>query len=250
MRADELIISPCCNPDLGLEAALAAYQPLGFRYFEAFTSWAASALDIAQSPKAYRDLAERYGFSFASMHLPPVDDDRKASLDHAIKAAEFAAALGVKVVLFKATNRPNYIATARTFLDRTESLGLITVVQNHAGSPITTLEDYREVLDGIHDDRLEAVLEVGHFHTAGIPWRKGYTFLEGRIGLVHIKDQVGPVSVPYGTGEIDLPGLFEQLRTAQCRAPVVVEMEVKDAENTLRYLEEAMAYLKQECGVE
>ncbi|GAG28306.1 unnamed protein product, partial [marine sediment metagenome] len=52
-----LAASPCSNPELTLDEALPAYRQIGFRKFEAFDSWAASALDVTGDPTAYRDQA-------------------------------------------------------------------------------------------------------------------------------------------------------------------------------------------------
>jgi sugar phosphate isomerase/epimerase len=244
---DTLAISPCCNPELTLEEALAAYAPLGFTQFEAFTTWAKSALDITADPDAYARLAARHGFRFTSFHLPPVDDDVDASLARAVNAARFAKAVGARIVLFKATSRRLYIGAAGPFLDAIEGLGLTPVLQNHYGTPISSLEDFREVLAGIGDARMKTLLEVGQFHAAGVSWRAGYELLGTSVALVHIKDQIGRQSVPYGRGEIDLPGLFAQLRADGYTGDYVVEMEVADRENTLRYLAEAVVYLREQC---
>lgn len=246
---ERLSASPCCNPEMDLETVLQAYAGLGFRHFEVFTSWAASAFDIHADPDRYLELGRRYGLSFVSLHLPPITDDLETSLAEAVAGARFAVALGVGIVLFKATSRPNYIRGARPFLDAIDGLGITPVLQNHAGSPITTLDDFREVLDGIGDPRMKTLLEVGHFHSAGVSWRDGHALLGETVALVHIKDQIGAVSVPFGTGEIDLPGLFDHLRGAGYRGDYVVEMEVQDRENTLPYLADALAYLRDRCGV-
>ncbi|KPK80538.1 MAG: hypothetical protein AMJ81_11910 [Phycisphaerae bacterium SM23_33] len=244
---DNLVASPCCNPEMTLEQALAAYSGLGFRKFEAFTGWVKSALDVERDPQPYLRLARQHGMSFASLHLPPVGDEPDASLGRAIRAAEFAAALGVQVVLFKAASRERYINAARPVLDAAEGLGLTAAVQNHAGTAISTLDDVRAVLAGVADPRLKAVLEVGHFHKAGESWEAARDYLGGRIALVHVKDMVGPRSVPFGTGEIDLPAVFRSMRAGGYEGDYVIEMEVEDRRNTLRYLAEAIEYIRRHC---
>jgi sugar phosphate isomerase/epimerase len=246
---ERLVASPCCNPEMSLDEALGAYSALGFRKFEVFTSWARSAFDIDGDPGVYRERGERYGMPFISLHLPPVGDDLDATLERAVKAARFAKAVGAGIVLFKATSRANYIRSARPFLDAIQGLEITPVLQNHAGTAISSLDDFREVLDGIGDARMKALLEVGHFHKAGVSWEVAYALLAGRIALVHIKDMIGPRSVPFGTGEIDLPALFRRLEDGGYRGDYVVEMEVADREHTLRYLREAIDYLRTHCQV-
>lgn len=244
---DNLVASPCSNPELELDDVLAAYSRIGFRKFEGFTGWAKSAFDIEQDPAFYLAKAGQYGMRFTSFHLPPITDDLAPSLERAVKAAQFAEALGAEVALFKATSRPNYIRAARRFLDATDGLDITPVLQNHAGTAISTLDDFREVIQGINDARMKTLLEVGHFHTVEVSWRQGYELLGDSIALVHIKDQIGAQSVPFGAGEIDLPELFRHMRSVGYDGDYVVEMEVEDKENTLEYLADALDYVRTQC---
>jgi sugar phosphate isomerase/epimerase len=238
-----LAVSPCSNPEWDLDSVLAAYAEIGFRKFEVFTSWCKSAFDVGRDPGFYLRMGRKHGMTFSSLHLPPVDGSAPEQFAPAVAAARFAAALGVKVVLFKAKSRPAYVQAARPFLDAIQGLPVTPVLQNHKGTPITTLEDFREVLAGIGDPRLKALLEVGHFHSVGVSWRAGWELLKDRLALVHIKDQVGAQSVPFGTGEVDLMGLLRHLDATGYAGDLVVEMETSDQENRVRYLREAFAYL-------
>jgi len=243
-----LAVSPCSNPDLTLDAALAAYAEVGFSRFELFTSWCKSAADPTAEPEEYLRVAAKLGFKFSSIHIPPIGDDIDAGIALAARTCRLGAALGCRAALVKAKSRELYIAAAQKFLNVITGIPIIPVLQNHAGSPISSLDDYREVLGGIDDPRMKCTLEVGHFHSVGVPWSEGYELLRGRIELVHIKDQVGAQSVPFGAGEIDLPGLFARLKADGYNGDVVIEMEVADRENTLTYLEEAFAYVGQMLG--
>ena len=240
-----LAASPCSNPELTLDDALSAYRQIGFRKFEAFDSWAASALDVTADPTTYRNAAAAYEMTFCSMHLPAIEDDLDAGIDRAVAACRFAEAIGAGVVLYKADTIENYIRAAGRFLDAVDDVAVTPVVQNHAGSAIATLDDYRQVLDGIDDPRMQAVLEVGHFHSAGVRWQDGYDLLAGRIALVHIKDQVGPKPVPFGTGEIDLPEIFERLSADGYAGDVVVEMELEA--DVLKHYADGVEYLLANC---
>ena len=240
---NNIVISPCCTPKLSLDEVLAVYSEIGFKKYEAFTSWAAP-FDFNADPQFYAGKLKQYGMTVTSMHLPPVKDEFDATLNDAIKAAKFAAALGVEVVLFKASSRENYIKGAKPFLDAIEGLGLTPVLQNHSGSAISTLEDFKAVIEGINDPRMKTLLEVGHFHSVGVLWKEGYELLGDSIALIHIKDQIGKQSVPFDTGEVDLKGLFEHMKSVGYTGNYVVEMEVEDSENTLTYLKDALSYLE------
>ncbi len=67
--------------------------------------------------------------------------------------------------------------------------------------------------------RLLTLPEVGHFHSADVGWREAAEALGDSVALVHIKDQIGRQSVPFGTGEIDLPGLFRFFDGGRMRVP-------------------------------
>lgn len=246
LSIEQFAVSPCSNPELPLDEALARYSEMGFRKFEAFTSYTTSALDWRQDPAIYRQKAKGYGMEFVSMHLPPVKDDRDASLQDAIAAARFARGIGSRVVLFKATSRANYIAAAKPFLDATCGLGITPVLQNHFGTPISTLADFSEVISGIADPRMKTLFEVGHFHSAGVLWRDGYNLLKGSIALVHFKDQIGRTPVAFGEGEVDLRGMFRHMTETGYAGDYIVEMEaaLRDTERSLQLLRDARIYIK------
>lgn len=240
-----LAVSPCSNPELSLEEALAAYAKLGYSRFELFTSWASSAADFTAAPEPYRALAERHAMAYCGIHLPPLDDDLDASIARAVQACRFGASLGCRIAIVKAKTKQHFFDGAARLLDAITDLPLTPVVQNHKGTAITTLDDYHEVLDGVAHERLKCLLEVGHFHSVGVSWRQGCAALAGRIEHVHVKDQVGAQSVPFGAGEVDLPGLFGRLLDDGYAGDVVVEMEVADRDNTLDYLADALDYIKE-----
>jgi len=242
-----LAVSPCSTPWLELEECLAAYAKLGFTKFEAFTSWCRSAFDIDADPADYRRRLERFGMRVSSMHLPPIEQDVAATLDRAVRGARFAAACGAGVVLFKAATRELYIEAGRRFLDAIDGLRLTTVLQNHAGTAISTPDDFREVIGGIGDPRMKTLLEVGQFNSVGVSWRQGCELLGDSIALVHVKDQVGPKRVPFGEGETDLPGLFDHMRAVGYGGDFVVEIETEPDERRLEVMAAAVEYLTKHC---
>ena len=144
MKLENIVVSPCCRPELELEEVFTAYAEAGYRAFEVFISWVRSAFDYTADPQQYLDVAARFGMRLASLHLPMISaDDVRAGLAESIKAARFAAALGVKVVLFKASNRPTIIQAAGEFLDAIDDLAITPVLQNHYGTAISSLDDFR-----------------------------------------------------------------------------------------------------------
>jgi len=237
-------VSPCSNPDLTLEECLQKYGALGYRRIELFTGWTRAAADPLADPRRYLRLARDHGFTYSSLHLPSLSDD-PASVSEAAWAARFASDIGCRCVIVKAEHKGLFAEAGRQLLDAIERLPVIPVLQNHKGSAISTLDDYLAALRALDDQRIFCTLEVGHFHSVGVPWRQAYDALKDRIRHVHVKDQIGAQSVPFGTGEIDLPGLFATLVEDGYDGDVVVEMEVADKKNTLRYLGDALRYIEE-----
>lgn len=237
-------VSPCSNPGFTLEQCFKEYGALGYRRIELFTGWTHAAADPLADPEDYLAPARRHGFAYSCLHLPPLGDD-PASLAEAARAARFASEIACRCAIVKAERRELFANLGRQLLDATEQLPVIPVLQNHKGSAISTLDDYQAVLSALDDPRMFCTLEVGHFQSVGVPWRAAYEALAGHIRHVHVKDQTGTQSVPFGTGEIDLPGLFARLVEDEYDGDVVVEMEVVDKENTLRYLGDALRYIEE-----
>ncbi|HUU59085.1 MAG TPA: TIM barrel protein [Phycisphaerae bacterium] len=249
MEDSQIAVSPCSNPEMDLDEVLSAYARIGFRKFEVFTGGLKSAFDCTGDLDLYRSQGEACGMRFHSLHLPPVQAERlDETLDAAVRCAAAAARIGAEIVLYKASDRDTYVRAAPRFLDRIDGLGVTPVIQNHFGTPVTSLDDMKAVIEGIADPRMKALLEVGHFHSAGVSWNEAADSLGDSIALVHVKDQIGRQSVPFGEGEIDLPGLFGFMDRAGYDGVYVVEMEVRDKENTLAYLARALEYVRAYCG--
>lgn len=248
MRMEQVAVSPCSNPEMGLDDVLGTYSSLGYTNFEVFTSWVNSAFDYHSDIQSYLAKGQQFAMVFTSLHLPPITADRQIeALQEAIAAAQFAEAIGAEIVLYKATDRRTYITAAPAFLDAIEGLSVVPVIQNHYGTALSTLDDVKKVLKGIDDPRMRALLEVGHFHSAGVDWREAAEYLGDAVALVHIKDQTGRQSVPFGQGEIDLHGLFQYMDNRGYEGRYVIEMEVRDKENTLAYLADARKYVLAYC---
>ena len=126
---NRLVASPCSNPRLTLDEALSAYAGAGYKKFEAFTGWAGSSLDYTADPALYKAAVEKHGMEFTSMHLPPVKPGAPETLEQAVAATRFAAAIGAGVVIFKAADRPTYMATAKKYLDAIADTGVTPVLQ-------------------------------------------------------------------------------------------------------------------------
>ena len=246
-----LVSGPVYFPSWPLENVLAACRDLGFHKFEGFSEWVESRLDWRGDPAIPRHLAEGMGLKFTSFHLPAIRGDIETGIENALTAAHYAAGLGANIVLFKAGTREIFAQATRRFLDRLDQdcPGLTPVLQNHMGTAISTLDDYRQVFDSIgNDPRMKVILEVGHFQRAGISWKQGWDGLGDRVALIHVNEIRAGESVLFGTGEVDFRGLIRHVKTSGYRGDIVIELELSGREAnpqpTIDGVRQAMAVLE------
>ncbi|HEX4139336.1 MAG TPA: TIM barrel protein [Candidatus Methylacidiphilales bacterium] len=248
-----LVGSPCCLPAMEKHDLFRALQKLGLTKYEAFSVWTKCRHEATGYAAAERRLAADYGLAITSYHLPLITrQDTEGSFHAALEAGRFASRLGAGIVLLKAAEKNLFGAAGRRFLDavEAENLKLTTVLQNHADSAISTVQDYRDVFAMLdHDPRMKAVLEVGHFRRMGVSWREGWDALGERIALIHVNEIRDKKSVLYGTGEVDFAGLMAQVKKSTYAGDIVVELELEDhaaaPEKTLEGLRHAVALLAQ-----
>ncbi len=231
-----------------LEEVLASYSSMGYRYFEAWLKGRGSAMDMTRGAEAYVRLARRCGMGYCSLHMRTVETASADAIAVAVEEALFAEKLGARVATLTCSTREVYVETARRVLNAIEGHDLTLIIQVHEGRAIETMDQLTEVLDAVGDERLKVQHEVGTFHALGVPWNKVIERFGLRIGLVHIKDMVGDQSVALGAGEVDVPGIFAEMRRIGYRGFYVIEIQNKDQENTARYFREAADLLRTRCG--
>jgi sugar phosphate isomerase/epimerase len=248
---DRLVASPVYFPAWPLEKVLSSCLELGFSKFEGFTEWSASKLDWRGDPAVPRQQAESSLLRFTSFHLPTIRQEEDEGLTNALTAARFAAGLGASIVLFKAASLEIYARTIPRFLDALDEakLELTPVLQNHFGTAISSLDDYKRVLASVADDsRMKALLEVGHFQRAGVSWERGWDFLGERVALIHLNEIRAGQSVLFGTGEVDFCGLMRRLKTSGYPGDIVVELELStresNPEETITGVKQAVEFLE------
>lgn len=233
--------SPTFDPKLPLERIIELSVRGGFQSMEVMTSWAAGSVNLDGKPEDYRSKAAGSGLAITSFHMPPIKSDDPASLDRALDSLRFAKALGAEVAIYKADSIDTYARHAKAALDAADAQGIQLIIYNHSGSIISTIEDYQTALDAIADERMGVLLEVGHFHAAGVAWQDALATFGDRIKLMHFKDMQGDKPVPYGTGEIDFVELFRALNAAGYSGRMVLELEKVPPEQVADQLRQAVA---------
>ena len=136
------------------------------------------------------------------------------------------------------------IAGIQTLLPLIKDMPVKLALEPHFGSQIQYIEDYDTIFDQIDSPQVGITLDSGHFHAAGVDWKRLIQRYPNRIYNFHVKDHIGEQSVPLGKGEIDLRGYIEELDEINYGGALAVELEVADPENLPQYCSEAYTYLR------
>jgi sugar phosphate isomerase/epimerase len=181
----------------------------------------------------------------------PTGSVEEALAAAAVRARHFDVAekMGSPLVVF--TGRPRKegglmptIAGLKAMLPLIAHSPVRLALEPHYGSQIQYLEDYDAIFEEIESPQVGITLDSGHFHSAGVDWKRLIYRYPERIYNFHVKDHVGTQSVPLGSGEVDLRGYIEALHAIGYEGALAVELEVIDLENLPRYCAEAFVYLR------
>ena len=105
------------------------------------------------------------------------------------------------------------------------------------------MQDFDFIFSEINSPQIGITVDTGHFHAAGVNWKALIGRYADRIYNVHLKDTVGSQSVPIGEGDVDIPGLIDELRSINYQGALALELEVIDHENLPLYVRQAYEYL-------
>ena len=135
------------------------------------------------------------------------------------------------------------IAGIKRLMTLVEHLPIRLALEPHHGSNFSVRADFDRIFSAIDHPKVGITIDTGHFHRSEVDWRSFVRAYGPKIWNLHVKDNRGPVSVPLGTGEIDLRGYLEELHALDYNGPLALELEVEDPENLPRYVTDAHAYL-------
>ena len=116
-------------------------------------------------------------------------------------------------------------------------------LEPHLNSQFQDDEDFDFIFSEINSPQIGITVDTGHFHAAGVNWKALIGRYADRIYNVHLKDTVGSQSVPIGEGDVDIPGLIDELRSINYQGALALELEVIDHENLPLYVRQAYEYL-------
>lgn len=250
-----LSCSTCCIPGYDLDSALNLFASTGYEYFETFTTWTGGQLDIHKVDKEnVKGKLAHYDLKLSSLNIESfvAEDEAKfqARLERQKHNIQWAIELGCRKINFKGGKRTEedmraLIRGTQELAAYCEELPVELCLGNHHGNRIEQIQDLDRIFSEIHHPKVGILVDIGHYHSSQVDIPALIRKYAEKIKLVHTKDQIGRQSVPFGEGEIDNPGLLKLLRDIGYDGFIVVEIEVKDKENTPRYIEAARTYLQE-----
>ena len=125
---------------------------------------------------------------------------------------------------------------------RTADLGVTLSLHPHMGALSQSPAEIRRVMDASDSRLVRMELDVAHYTQGGGDPAEAVRSYAGRLLFLHIKDVQSPVPgrgpesyrfVELGRGRVDLPAVFQALKTVGFDGWAVVELdEVPDAART------------------
>jgi len=226
------------------EEIVPAYVKMGYKQFELYAGGRGSSPDYNKGTAYYKQKAAEYGITYSSLHLPTISASGE-DFEKSVKWLKFADELNIPVCVFNAAEKEGYAALLKKMVPIAEKLKPVLVVQIHEGRSLETLEDVKMVLKEVDHPKVKILHELGSYHAIGVSWKKVIDTFWPRIGLFHLKDMMGPQSVPFGTGDVDFAALFKTVESIGYKGSFVLELATKDPENTNKYFAEAFKYFQQ-----
>jgi len=226
------------------EEIVPQYAKMGYKKFELYATGRGSSPLFEKGVSYYKQIAEELNISYSSFHLPAIDYYAAGSYSAALQWMEFANQLGIPVCVFNSVQKDKYSEMIQRMALDSEELTPVLVVQIHEGRSIETLDEVEEVINKANHPKVKVLHEVGSYHAKGVSWQTVIDVFGEKIALVHLKDMVGKQSVPFGTGEIEMPALFKALDAIGYIGDFVVEMDPVDRINTNLYIQNALEYIR------
>ena len=188
---------------------------------------------------ATRELLETHGLRVVSMsgHAPlhlKLGHDRLRRVLHA------GAELGILVLntftgdAETEAERTAFFENVRAIADEAQELGVVLCIETDSNL-MPTAEAGVRLLAEIGHDWIRINYDPGNvvYYTGAIP-EQDIQYALPRLGHVHLKDQRGGKGVldfpPLGEGELDIPGMLDELRESRFSGPVSMEIEFANYE--------------------
>jgi sugar phosphate isomerase/epimerase len=147
-------------------------------------------------------------------------DGKTPDVAHKLWCLEAARRLGARRVKFTGSKRgtngglASVIAALKELAPAAEAMGLLVLVENHAGNVLENVADYEEIFSAIDSPNVGLCLDTGHFVGANVDLDEVVEKFHTRTLHVDLKDTEARGkyrTVNYGTGAVDLHRCVKEL---------------------------------------
>ena len=181
---------------------------------------------------------------------PQVDtasvDAAQRSVEAIVAQARYTLAMECPYLVFSGGRRQEgvggleaSVVGLKELLARIEDMPVLVALEPHYRSQFRGVEDYDYIFERIDHPQLGVTVDTGHLHWAGVDTAAFIRRYGSRVWNVHLKDQIGPQSMPIGEGDIDLKGIIGVLHEIGYRGALALEIEPNDPDNLPRYVAES-----------
>ena len=232
-----------------VQAVLSHAPKAGFKFVEMQATMSPQSID-ALDASALRKRIEAAGLKCAGMYTPGFGGASAEQIETHARAIAKATSLctelgGEYVVSSGAVPREGHdiesvISCVKRIIELLPQDNKVKIaLEPHYGNIIEQMEDYERIFSEIDHPLVGICVDTGHFHSAKVDTVELIRKFSDRIYDVHLKDHIGTQSVSIGHGEVDLEAIFGALKEIGYKSSITLELEVKDVENTPKYIEEA-----------
>jgi L-ribulose-5-phosphate 3-epimerase len=171
-------------------------------------------------------------------------DLRKKGMEMFIKAIDFAADTGIRVVQVagydSAYDEESTEETAENFVRNFEAglkyaskLGMHLAIENIDYSLMNSLETIMKYVKRYQTPYFTTYADVGNMRAVGLDIRREFEAAKGYISAIHVKDVKENVirRIPFGEGIMDFHEVFQVIRDSGFSGPVLIEMWADDRED-------------------
>ncbi len=255
----KLAVSTICFRDRPLREALQGVAESQCRSAE-LVALGQTHVDVEQSTaEGIREALAEADVDLVALYPKPLDvasaERLEPTVSHVCRAADLAARLGCQRIVFSPLlPREGYdygklVEACRRVAEHIGEHDIAVCLENHAGWPLSGVEDYERIEELFGDRRLGIAADTGHFTTVGVDLVQ---FAE-RFGLaikhVHLKDRVGSRATPFGEGETDNEGFLHQLRNLGYDGFATLELEPGEGSVSVEEVQAAVAYAREVLGI-
>jgi sugar phosphate isomerase/epimerase len=215
---------------------------LGVKHVE-FNTWYARNL-TPRGLESIRRRCDERGLAPVCVQASAFGDGKAPDVAHKLWCLEAARRLGCRRVKFTGGKRADrkaldaVIGCLKELAPAAEDLGMLVLVENHAGNVLENIADYDAIFAAIDSPNVGLCLDTAHFEGAGVKLAEVVERFHARTLHVDLKDNAnfgkGHEVVPYGTGVTDFDACLQPLLAKGYRGYLLIEMAHAEPKQPLK----------------